>query len=391
MLIGKRSQSDVLLSVWNRFFSEEQADGFLSDSLKVEWVGTGRSPKGIQSRHRAWVATALLRLHFKTGLVFLQDWSRVAFERKSRNYARSARFVWAYMEYNNGLLFKCRKAGIPTVLDVPIGHQRMCQELMIEEHSRYGITYGSRSLERWTRAYERAYDLADKLVVGSSFVRQSLIDRGIDAEKIMVNPYGVNTAFWTKAFHERQNKGSKCMTFVYAASVGLRKGVQYLLRAWRTANLENCELLICGANYLPNHAEFSEVPKGVHFLGPQTHEQLRELYSMADVYVLPSLFEGLARSGLEAMTAGLPAIVTWETGLTDMVTDDLNGWVVPSRNHDALAACLRKCALERRATSAAGIRAHEMARNYSWKAYGARCAQIVRGLQAKDGNTSSTR
>lgn len=389
MLIGKKFQSDVLLSVWNRFFSQEQADGLLNDSLKVEWVGTGRSPKGVQSRHRAWLATALLRLHFKTGLVFLQDWSRVAFERKSRHYARSARFVWAYMEYNNGLLFKCRKAGIPTVLDVPIGHQRTCQELMAEEHSRYGITYGSRSLERWTRAYERSYDLADKLVVGSSFVRQSLIDRGIDAEKIMINPYGVDTGFWTEAFHKRRNKDSKTMTFVYAASVGLRKGAHYLLRAWRKANLKDCELLVCGANYLPNHVEFSEVPKGVKFLGPKTHEQLRELYSKADVYVLPSLFEGLARSGLEAMTAGLPAIVTWETGLTDMVTHDLNGWVVPSRNDKALAACLRKCALDREATAEAGVRAHEIATNYSWKAYGARCATIVRALQARGGNSSS--
>jgi hypothetical protein len=158
-------RSDVLISVWNRFFSEEQTAGFLNDSLTVSWVGTGRSPKGIQSQHRAWIATALLRLHFKTGYVFLQDWSRVAFERKSRHYANEASVVWAYMEYNNTLLKSCRTAGIPTVLAVPIGHQRSCHEFMAEEHARYGAPYGSHSLERWPRAYELAYDLADRLVV----------------------------------------------------------------------------------------------------------------------------------------------------------------------------------------------------------------------------------
>lgn len=380
----RQRKSDVLISVWNRFFSEEQTAGFLNDSLTVSWVGTGRSPKGIQSQHRAWIATALLRLHFKTGYVFLQDWSRVAFERKSRHYANEASVVWAYMEYNNSLLKSCRKAGIPTVLDVPIGHQRSCHESMAEEHARYGVPYGSYFLERWTRAYELAYDLADRLVVGSTFVRQTLVDRGVPANKIIVNPYGVDTAFWDNVFRERPEGNTGVMTFVYTASVGLRKGIQYLLRAWKKADLDKCELLICGVNYLPDHEEFTPVPKGVRFLGPQTHDQLRAIYQNADVYVLPSLFEGLARSGLEAMAAGLPPIVTWETGLTDMVEDGVNGWVVRSRDEDSLADCLRACAANRQTVRSAGIRAHETARDYSWENYGRRCAAIVRELLPRE-------
>lgn len=330
----RESQSDVLLSVWNRFFSGEQAAGFAANGLKVSWVGTGRAPSGVSKRHRAWISTALLRLHFKTGYVFLQNLSRIAFERKSRRFANSARLVWAYMEYNNGLLAKCREQNIPAILDIPIGHQRLCQEVLGKEHRQYGIPYGGRSLERWTRIYEQAYHSADWLVVGSSFVKRTLTERGIDPGKILVNPYGVNTAFWSEAFHARSSITGGKTVFVYAASVGLRKGVQYLLKAWRKAKLENCELLICGADYLPRHPEFAEAPANVQFVGPQSHEQLREIYKRAHVYVLPSLFEGLARSGLEAMTAGLAPIVTWETGLTDMVTNDVNGWIIPSRDED---------------------------------------------------------
>lgn len=377
-------RADVLLSVWNRFFSGEQAAGFAADNLRVSWVGTGRAPGGVSSRHRAWISTALLRLHFKTGYVFLQDWSRIAFERKSRHYSKEAEVVWAYMEYNNGLIQYCRKAGVPTVLDIPIGHQRSCHEVMAEEHARYAAPYGSRSLGRWTRAYELAYGLADRLVVGSTFVRQTLVARGVAADKIIVNPYGVNTVFWENVFHERPRTNNEKMIFVYTASVSLRKGVQYLLRAWRKANLGNCELHICGANYLPNHAEFTFVPNGVRFLGPKTHDQLRDIYRTADVYILPSLFEGLARSGLEAMAAGLPPIVTWETGLTDMVKNGFNGWVVRSRDEDSLAECLRACAANRQAVRSAGIRAHETARDYSWENYGRRCAGIVRELLPRE-------
>jgi len=380
VVLSRQPKADVLLSVWNRFFSEEQTAGFLNDSLTVSWVGTGRSPEGVSSPHRAWIATALLRLHFKTGYVFLQDWSRVAFERKSRRFAKEARVVWAYMEYNNGLLQRCRKAGIPTVLDIPIGHQRSCHDLMAEEHASYGIPYRHRALERWTRTYELAYELADRLVVGSGFVRQTLVDHGVAADKIIINPYGVDTNFWGKVFRERRERSAGTMTFVYTASIGLRKGIQYLLRAWRKANLNNCELQICGANYLPEHAEFASLPQGVRFLGPKTHDQLREIYKKADVYVLPSLFEGLARSGLEAMAAGLPPIVTWETGLTDMVKDGVNGWIVRSRDEDTLAKCLRTCASNYQVVKSAGVQAHETAKEYSWENYGRRCAGIVRGL-----------
>jgi glycosyltransferase involved in cell wall biosynthesis len=373
-------RADVLLAVWNRFFSEEQAAGFLNDSLTVSWVGTGRSPQGVKSRHRAWLATAFLRLYFTTGYEFLLDTSRIAFERKSRHFSSSARFVWAYMEFNNGLLEKCRIAGIPTVLDVPIGHQRPAQEVMAAEFARYGMTYNNRCLEKWTRTYERAYDLADHLVVGSSFVRQSLVDHGVAADKIIINPYGVDTTFWGKVFRERVRGNEGTMTFVYTASVNFRKGIQYLLRAWRKANLKNCELLICGSNCLPAHAEFTDFPKSVHFLGWKSHDELSEIYKKVDVYVLPSLFEGLARSGLEAMASGLPPIVTWETGLADMVEDGVNGWVIRSRDEDSLADCLRACAANPRAVKSAGIRAQRTASKYSWENYGSRCAAIVRQL-----------
>jgi len=381
-----KSKSDVLLSVWNRFFSGEQAAGFSAEGLSVSWVGTGRAPSGVSKRHRAWISTALLRLHFKTGQVFLQDWSRIAFERKSRHFADAARLVWAYMEYNNRLLARCGQEGIPTILDIPIGHQRTCHEVLAKEHECYGASYGGRSLEYWTRLYERAYDMADRLVVGSTFVKRTLTERGIDATKIDVIPYGVDTTFWREAFRERPGTTGGKLVFVYAASVGLRKGVQYLLRAWRKAALEDCELLVCGANYLPQHREFAETPDNVRFLGPQTHTQLREIYKRAHVYVLPSLFEGLARSGLEAMASGLAPIVTWETGLTDMVSDGLNGWVIPSRDEASLAKCLRACAENRQAVANAGGKAHETAMKYSWEVYGRRCAASVREILASTGN-----
>jgi glycosyltransferase involved in cell wall biosynthesis len=370
---------DVQLSVWNRFFSFEQCTGLVRNGLSVHWVGTGRPPKEVQQKTLLYLSTLILRLHFKTGLVFLQNWSRLAFERSSKQYAGYSKVVWAYLEYNNGLLKRCRKMRIPTILDIPIGHQRTCQEVLARESAKYGLPYLTPSLERWTQRYENAYEMADWLAVGSQFVRQTLIDRGVASNKIIVIPYGVNVSYWKRAFQSDKNRHGK-MIFIYTASVGLRKGVQYLLQAWRKANLSDAEMWICGNNYLPKHPDFDNYPDSVKFFGKKSHAELLEMYKKAHIYVLPSLFEGLARSGLEAMASGLPCIATWESGLTDFIRHGENGWVVPSANSQALVDILLECSSNRRNLDSIAMNAFETGQQNSWTRYGDRCAETVRRI-----------
>jgi glycosyltransferase involved in cell wall biosynthesis len=76
----------------------------------------------------------------------------------------------------------------------------------------------------------------------------------------------------------------------------------------------------------------------VEFLGARNDvpAQLRQF----DLFVLPSLWEGLPYVLLEAMTAGLPIVTTGVDGVGEMITDGREGIVVPSRNAHALAAAV---------------------------------------------------
>ena len=123
-----------------------------------------------------------------------------------------------------------------------------------------------------------------------------------------------------------------------------------------------------------------EMPRTITFMGSVKHDRLQEIYASADAYVLPSLLEGFARSGLEAMAAGLPLIITEETGLTDVLDDGVEGWVVPSRDVEALADRLRWCCSHRTEVEAAGQKAFERMRGQDFAAYGDRCAAIAQAI-----------
>src|SRR5206468_217944 len=70
---------------------------------------------------------------------------------------------------------------------------------------------------------------------------------------------------------------------------------------------------------------------------PLPHPQLAERLRSADVFVLPSIEEGLVRTAIEAMACGLPVVLTPNTGANDMVEPGLNGEVVPIRDPRAIA------------------------------------------------------
>jgi glycosyltransferase involved in cell wall biosynthesis len=72
------------------------------------------------------------------------------------------------------------------------------------------------------------------------------------------------------------------------------------------------------------------------------HAQLAQRLRSADIFILPSLEEGLARTSLEALACGLPIVVTPHTGSNDFVRPGVNGEIVPIRNARAIADAVLK-------------------------------------------------
>jgi glycosyltransferase involved in cell wall biosynthesis len=89
-------------------------------------------------------------------------------------------------------------------------------------------------------------------------------------------------------------------------------------------------------------ARYSDLP--IEWSPSLPQAQLAERLRSADIFVLPSLEEGLVRTACEAMACGLPVILTPHTGANDFVTPGISGEVVPIRDPQAIADAILKWA-----------------------------------------------
>ncbi len=110
-----------------------------------------------------------------------------------------------------------------------------------------------------------------------------------------------------------------------------RKGIKYLLEAWRLVRRPGWRLQLLGA--LPADAgPLRPLSDEVEWLGRLPHAEVPARMASADVFVFPSLFEGSAVVTYEAMACGLPCIVTAEAG--SVVRHGRDGLIVPARDVD---------------------------------------------------------
>ena len=92
----------------------------------------------------------------------------------------------------------------------------------------------------------------------------------------------------------------------------------------------------------PVLSRYRDLP--IEWSGYLSHDQLVGRLQSADIFVLPSLEEGLVRTACEAMACGLPAVLTPNTGANDFVRPGVNGEVVPIRDPQAIADAVLKWA-----------------------------------------------
>jgi len=144
------------------------------------------------------------------------------------------------------------------------------------------------------------------------------------------------------------NKKSKS----YILSVGRlheQKAYDVLLKAFKeiSPKLDNWYLMILGKGELKKElhelAERLDISDRVEWKGHVSNPYM--YYKNADIYVLPSRYEGMSNSLLEAMSFGLPAIVSDACqGSLDIVKHNKTGFVIPVNDHMALASAIENLA-----------------------------------------------
>jgi len=139
---------------------------------------------------------------------------------------------------------------------------------------------------------------------------------------------------------------------LYVGLLTPRKGVVDLIDASRQLLEQGVdhELWIVGGT--PDEGQVAEqavrrsAHPGVVFRGTRQPEEMPSVYAAADVFCLPSWWEAMPLSVLEAMAAGLPVVATDVGDVKEAVSDGSSGILVPPRSPDRLASALRELLLD---------------------------------------------
>ncbi|MDM9379275.1 glycosyltransferase family 4 protein [Chlorogloeopsis sp. ULAP01] len=153
----------------------------------------------------------------------------------------------------------------------------------------------------------------DRVIVFSQIQRELLARMGVPPDKIAVIPNGVDITKYSPGSSEIKADFDADRLFVYQGRLAPEKNVEALLRAWKQAEMApESKLLIVGDGPLKSSLEPFYGPEyGIIWLGFVADENRRiDILRGADVFILPSLVEGLSLSLLEAMACGIACIAT---------------------------------------------------------------------------------
>lgn len=215
-----------------------------------------------------------------------------------------------------------------------IGHRVIVNQHGLEPFQ--GLTFSDKYKTLPMRLMEKyQFKYASKIVsLGGKLT--SIINNviGGNRDKIVVLPNAVNPGPEPIRTFEKEK-----LELLYVGRFAFNKGIDVLMEAVKSMNTEGYKerlnFNIVGKGPLfEKYTSIYNFPN-VKFHGFADDEKLQELYRSCDLFVFPTLFEGMPTVVLEAMAVGMPIVVT-DTGATAELVDSKNGFLIETKNMRSL-------------------------------------------------------
>lgn len=287
-------------------------------------------------------------------------------------------FAYQYLDI---IKAKCPK--IKIVMDVTIGTRQYMKEIFEKDMQATGNTklYKEEPL-LWDLKYMghvvKNFEHIDYALAPSDFVVKSLEFAGVNPNKIVKIPYGVNSSTF-KGSLKQQHDGP--IRFLFVGNLSYRKGVHHLLKVVSLFSSDKVCLTLAGGydgiSLLYN--KYHKCPN-IHFAGFVTHDVLQDYYRKADFFVLPSLAEGFALVILEALSTGTPVLCSENSGGNDAIVEGKNGFVIKAGGDDELYDCISNIINNKHLIPQMSEYAMNSSKDYSWNNYYNRIGYFINHL-----------
>jgi glycosyltransferase involved in cell wall biosynthesis len=173
-------------------------------------------------------------------------------------------------------------------------------------------------------------------------------------------------------FTRREYPSKSPIDLLFVGSWLDRKGVYYLADAFCivAARIPGTRLTVAGCSATPVAVRqyfAPEIRDQVRVIPFISREDILSVYAAHDIFVFPSLVEGMPLTLLEAMATGMPVVTTNTSGMADVVEDEFNGLLVQAAEAEGLARAIERLCHSAELRKQLGLEGQRTARRYTWE------------------------
>ncbi|MCS5496114.1 glycosyltransferase family 4 protein [Cnuibacter physcomitrellae] len=214
---------------------------------------------------------------------------------------------------------------------------------------------------------------ADAVLSPSSLVSRQLAEVGIDSDRIIQVPYGVDIELFGTPPDGFGRRREGVPRLLYVGQISRRKGIPFLVQAARATSFH---LTLAGP--IVEQELLAVLPENVDYVGTVSRHRLRELLWQHDAFVFPSIEDNFGLAVLEAASAGLPVITTTEVGSAEGLIDaDI---IQPGSVGELRESCSRVQPLSPDDQQSRALQFASMESDRGWDAY---CEKVTAALIRK--------
>lgn len=320
----------------------------------------------------------------------LQRFNADRFGKKAAKYAIREQVDYLVMYDGNALsafnYIKNHNSSIKCVMDVSSTNREFKRKIFEEEIKNSGhndLYKENRYLwnDKILNRYIEEIALTDYYIVPSQFVLNSLTSCGVNTDKIHIIPYGANV----EVISGIRKKSSGALKLLFVGNVNYNKGISYIIKAVKTFDPKTVILTIVGAyNDKDWFVKEGKKASNINFVGRIPFAQVKSYYEQAEVFVIDSFSEGMAQVGIEAMSCSIPIICSTNTGISELICDGKEGFIISPGNEEELRKKISWFIEHRDYIPEMGRNAKSTASKYTWSEYERKIKCLFTKLQQSD-------
>ena len=298
-------------------------------------------------------------------------WAAQPFQKRIEDqFLRSMRdddiaYIWPSASLN--IHKKLHERGIPTIVEAINTRMSLAKKILDEAYEELGESPSHGITKERIEEEEEKYCYSDAIFAPNRHVEAALGNSPMEG-KIIPTSYGVNTS--KRRDHAKIAPEESSLTFMFCGYCCVRKGVHFLLEAWKTMPGKHRLLLVGGIEPLIAD-KYKDIlaDDRVEYLGfvKNVHAE----FARADVFVFPSLEEGGPQVTYEAALHGLPILAS-PMGASRLGDSEGTMLIVEPRQTDELLSALEQIAESGELRESLGQTAFHAVQEFDWNKVGAR-------------------